>query len=140
MSDASAAKYDMTPSFAFSPENPVQSTTLNITLKDISGEPTSASFTGGHDADDIVSAAASDDTTNTKWKFTVPEGVAAGENKLTVMVDGKTLTATVNIAVNELTVSPTTVVPRQEISIDGRRLQHGYEQELRPCQHPKRRR
>ena len=119
MSDLSAAEYDMTPSFAFSPENPSQRTTLTITLKDISGEPTSASFTGSNNADDIVTAAASGDTTMTKWKFTVPEKVASGENKLTVMVDGKALTATVNIAVNELTVTPTTIVPRQEISIDG---------------------
>ena len=118
-SDATDATYSMTPSFTFSPESPAQSTTLTITLKDISGRPTSASFTGPHEANDIDSAAASGDTTMTKWKFTVPEKVAAGENKLTVMVDSKTLTATVNIAVNELTVTPTTVVPRQEISIDG---------------------
>ena len=119
MSDASPDEYSMSPSFTFAPEAPVQSTEVTITLVDTAGMPTNVKFTGNIGVTDVTSAAADDDTTETKWKFTVPASVSSGENKLSMTVDDEPLNATVNIGTNDLTVTPSMVVPRQEISIDG---------------------
>ena len=120
MSDATPFEYDMTPSFTFKPETPVQSAKVTITLVDTKGEPEDVTFTGPIPVTGLEGV--SDDTDaadETKWKFTVPANVSSGENKLSMTVGDDDLSATVNIGTNDLTITPSTVVPRQEISIDG---------------------
>ena len=120
MSGASDAEYDMTPSFTFAPETPVQSTAVTITLVDIVGTPTNVTFTGPISVTGLEDVSDENDADDeTMWKFTVPANVASGASKLSMTVGDDDLNATVNIGTNDLTITPSTVVPRQEISIDG---------------------
>ena len=131
MNPGEPAEFTMTPSFTVSPDNPLSGADITITLKDVSpmmtgtGDDATAiapkvAFAGSApiDAVDDKDTGSNKDAT---WKVTVPSGVRIGTIQLKVTnVDyDKPLTQNITIGTNDLTITPTTVVPRQEISIDG---------------------
>ena len=133
---APAKTFEIKPSFTFDPESPTPGQDVTINLVDISGEPTSVTFTGAaaivdvpdsdpnDDADDSVDNirdADGDADTTTSWKVQVPGDTRIGNVRVTIEHDDvdDPLTKTITIGTNDLTVDPETVVPRQTISIDG---------------------
>ena len=137
-----AKTFEIKPSFTFDPESPTPGQDVTINLVDISGEPTSVTFTGAaaivdgpdsdpnDDADDSVDNIRDSDNdaeTLGGWKVQVPGNTRIGNVRVTILHpdylddDGDmiALTKTITIGTNDLTVTPTTVVPRQTISIDG---------------------
>ena len=77
----------MTPSFTFTPETPVQSTAMTITLVDTEGEPTDVTFTGPISVTGLEDVSAANDADDkTMWKFTVPSNVSSGANRLSMTV------------------------------------------------------
>ena len=123
-----AAKFTIKPSISVSPDNPKPGQDMTITLNDI--EPA----TSGTGDDEVVDEAPTisfagaiakdleddEDDKFTTWKIQVPGTVRVGTIQVRVNVDDEpALTANITIGTNDLTVSPTTVVPRQTISIDG---------------------
>ena len=140
--DAPAKTFEIKPSFTFAPESPTPGQDVTINLVDISGEPTSVKFTGAAaivdqvaDPDAVPAVSAIDrirDSDNDAetlggWKVQVPGTTRIGNVRVTILHpdyfddDGDmiALTKTITIGTNDLTVTPTTVVPRQTISIDG---------------------
>ena len=127
--DASAT-FTIKASFSWSPENPTPGQDITITLADIDPENTGTGTTvdtsldvapditiGGEDVLNVGDA--SDDMRST-WKGQVNGDTPLGNRRIAVTVDGEGLTAqNITVGTNELTVTPTTVVPRQTISIDG---------------------
>ena len=137
-----AKTFEIKPSFTFAPESPTPGQDVTINLVDISGEPTSVKFTGAAaivdqvaDPDAVPAVPAidrirdSDDDAETLggWKVQVPGNTRIGNVRVTILHSGYldddgdmiALTKTITIGTNDLTVTPTTVVPRQTISIDG---------------------
>ena len=109
---------------------------MTIKLADVSGVPDSVQFTGSDaivntpdnedtkdiDEEDILIRDADNDEETTKeWKVQVPGGTRIGNVRVTVVHSqyGDPLIKTVTIGTNDLEVSPSSVVPRQTISIDG---------------------
>ena len=130
--DAPEKTFEIKPSFTFDPENPTPGQDVTINLVDISGPPTSVTFTGAEaientpaDGDDpaVIRIRDSDDDpdTQTSWKVQVPGGTRIGNVRVTIVHSGAedSLVETITIGTNDLTVNPETVVPRQTISIDG---------------------
>ena len=140
--DAPAKTFEIKPSFTFAPESPTPGQDVTINLVDISGEPTSVKFTGAKEITDVEDNPAtenidegednirdSDNDAETLggWKVQVPGNTRIGNVRVTILHpdylddDGDmiALTKTITIGTNDLTVTPTTVVPRQTISIDG---------------------
>ena len=140
--DAPAKTFEIKPSFTFAPESPTPGQDVTINLVDISGEPTSVKFTGAKEITDVEDNPAtenidegednirdSDNDAETLggWKVQVPGTTRIGNVRVTILHpdyrddDGDmiALTKTITIGTNDLTVTPTTVVPRQTISIDG---------------------
>ena len=112
------AEFEIKPSFTVSPDNPLSGADITLTLVDLdvpSGTAVMVSFAGGT----AEEATADATTTANDWKVTVPDKVRIGTIQVKVTVGDDTLTQNITIGTNDLTVSPTTVVPRQEISIDG---------------------
>ena len=137
-----AKTFEIKPSFTFAPESPTPGQDVTINLVDISGEPTSVKFTGAIEITDVEDNPAtenidegednirdSDNDAETLggWKVQVPGNTRIGNVRVTILHpdylddDGDmiALTKTITIGTNDLTVTPTTVVPRQTISIDG---------------------
>ena len=116
--DASAT-FTVKASFSWSPESPTPGQDITVTLADIepdTGESVEITI-GGEDVLEVGDAGDDKDTT---WKGQVNGDTRLGNRKIAVSV-GETELPSQNITVgtNDLTVSPTTVVPRQTISIDG---------------------
>ena len=134
--EAPAKTFEIKPSFTFDPESPTPGQDVTINLVDISGEPTSVTFTGAaaivdiadsdpddgeDDSVDNIRDADGDAETTTGWKVQVPGDTRIGNVRVTIEHDDvdDSLTKTITIGTNDLTVDPETVVPRQTISIDG---------------------
>ena len=121
--DASAT-FTIKASFSWKPESPTPGQDITITLADIDPE------TDADDADVAPSITiggkavtgvgnAGDDKPST-WKGQVAGDTPLGNRRIAVSVDDTDLTAqNITVGTNDLTVTPTTVVPRQTISIDG---------------------
>ena len=117
-SDASAT-FTIDASFTWAPESPTPGQDITITLSDI--EPTSSESVditiGGQDVLNVGDAGDDEDTT---WKGQVNGDTPLGNRKIEVSVGKTDLTAqNITVGTNELTVTPTTAVPGQIISIDG---------------------
>ena len=124
--------FEIKPSFTFDPESPTPGEDVTISLVDISGAPTSVTFTG---APKIMNVAATgddpavvnirdsdgDDSTTTGWKVQVPGGTRIGTVRVTIVHPGAAdpLTKTITIGTKSLELSPSTAVPGQEITIQG---------------------
>ena len=124
--------FEIKPSFTFNPESPTPGEDVTISLVDISGAPTSVTFTG---ADPIMNVAATDDSpavvnirdsdgddsTTTGWKVQVPGDTRIGTVRVTIVHSGADdpLTETITIGTKSLELSPSTAVPGQEITIQG---------------------
>ena len=125
------ATFTIKPSFSFSPGDPSPGESVTITLMDIEPDMMASPATGymapevrfagkmvpGSDVTDA------DDDKNTTWNVDIPSTVRVGSVQLRVIVteDSKkvTLNKTITIGTNTLKVSPTTLVPRQQITISG---------------------
>ena len=115
---ATDAEFEIKPSFTINPENPLSGADITITLVDISADaaPT-VTFAGDLESPSVTDAGDKKDTT---WKATVHRDVRIGTVQVKIEIEGEdALTQNITIGTNDLTVTPTTVVPRQEISIDG---------------------
>ena len=116
--DASAT-FTIKASFSWSPESPTPGQDITVTLADI--EPDTAESVeitiGGEDVLEVGDAGDDKDTT---WKGQVNGDTRLGNRKIAVSVGDTDLPSqNITVGTNDLTVSPTTVVPRQTISIDG---------------------
>ena len=103
--------------FTIDPESPNPGEEITITLKDT--ESTSnvmVGFVGG--TVELVTDDADDDK-DTTWKTTVPSDVRTGVIQMSVTVGAETLTKNVTIATNPLTVSPSTAIVGQEVTVTG---------------------
>ena len=111
------AEFEILPSFTIDPENPLSGADITITLVDIVvPEDTVPKVTFAGDTDNAQDATADGDN----WKATVPGDARIGTIQVKVEISGEdALTQNITIGTNDLTINPTTVVPRQEISIDG---------------------
>ena len=116
---AAAANHKINATFSIDPEspNPGQDVTITLADTDVTGSSdVMVSFGGGT----ALSATNTDDGKVTTWKVTVPSDVRRGT--IQMKVSGTTdaaLTKNITIATNPLTVTPSTVVPGQEISVTG---------------------
>ena len=112
------AEFEILPSFTVSPENPLSGADITITLVDVTvGESIPmVSFAGGTAS---PASPVTTTTTSNDWKATVPDTARIGTIQVKVSVGDTDLTQNITIGTNDLTITPTTVVPRQEISIDG---------------------
>ena len=110
---ASNATFTINPSFSIEPTNPLSGADITIKLIDIDvgTNAVMVSFAGG------TAKAATADGSN--WKATVPSDARIGTIQMKVTIGDDTLTDNIAIGTNDLSITPTTVVPRQEISIDG---------------------
>ena len=119
---APAKTFEITPSFTFDPESPTPGQDVTINLVDISGKPTSVTFTGASAImGDDISDSDDNSETDTGWKVQVPGGTRIGNVRVTIVHPDADdpLTETITVGTNDLTVNPETVVPGQTISIDG---------------------
>ena len=130
--ESAMTSFEIKPSFTFNPESPTPGEDVTISLVDISGAPTSVTFTG---APKIMNVAATDDdpavvnirdsdgddSTTTGWKVQVPGGTRIGTVRVTIDHPGvdDDLTKTITIGTKSLELSPSTAVPGQEITIQG---------------------
>ena len=116
--DASAT-FTVKASFSWSPESPTPGQDITVTLADIepdTGEAVEITI-GGEDVLEVGDAGDDKDTT---WKGQVNGETRLGNRKIAVSVgDTELPSQNITVGTNDLTVSPTTVVPRQTISIDG---------------------
>ena len=109
----------ISPAFTIDPESPNPGQDVTITLADTDVEEDSdvkVTFGGGNELD----ATNTDDGNDTTWKVAVPSDVRRGT--IQMKVSGTTdaaLTKNITIATNPLEVTPSTVVPRQVISVTG---------------------
>ena len=113
------ATFTIEASFTWKPESPTPGQDITITLSDI--EPSSSESVditiGGQDVQNVGDAGDDKDTT---WKGQVHGDTPLGNRKIAVSVGKKDLKAqNITVGTNELTVTPTTAVPGQTISIDG---------------------
>ncbi len=113
------ASFEIEPSFTLDPESPKPGEDVEITLVDTDGPATSISFAGSNAI--TITAEHVDDEDDKVATVQVPGGVRTGTIQISVMATDldDPLTMNVTIGTNDLTVTPTTVVPRQTISIDG---------------------
>jgi hypothetical protein len=122
--------FTINPSFTIDPESPIPGQIVTITLTDITGDVTDASFAG----DGIQKAFDTNDdgtldeevnkvTTDGKhtYQIKMPQRVRRGsvEMRVTVMGASAPLKKTVTIGTNALEVDPDTAVPGQQITITG---------------------
>ena len=113
------ATFTIEASFTWSPETPTPGQDITITLSDI--EPSSSELVsitiGGQDVQNVGDAGDDKDTT---WKGQVNGDTPLGNRKIAVTVGKKELKSqNITVGTNDLTVTPTTAVPGQTISIDG---------------------
>ena len=121
--DASAT-FTIKASFSWEPESPTPGQDITVTLADIDpttdadGADVAPSITiGGEEVQNIGNA--NDDKSST-WKGQVHGSTRLGNRSIAVSVGDTDLPSqNITVGTNDLTVSPTTVVPRQTISIDG---------------------
>ncbi len=138
VSDAQGKKANVTGtftingSFTIAPESPIPGELVTITLSDIEGAVTDASFAGkgiedAFDLDDAVDGVDAPvktvDKDDGEYQIKMPSGVRRGSLEMRVIVgtgaDAETLKKTITIATNSLSVDPETVVPGQQITITG---------------------
>ena len=116
---AATANHKINATFTADPEspNPGQDVTITLADTDVTGSSTvSVSFGGGS----ALAATNTDDSADTTWKVAVPSDVRRGTIQMSVKVDdAAALTKNITIATNPLEVTPSTVVPRQVISVTG---------------------
>ena len=114
---AAAASHMIKAAFSISPESPNPGQEVTITLADTDVTATSSvmvSFAGG------TANAAKMGSSAESWTVSVPSDVRRGTIQMSVTVDSAAaLTKNITIATNPLTVTPTTVVPGQVISVTG---------------------
>jgi hypothetical protein len=122
--------FTINPSFTIAPESPIPGQVVTITLSDIAGDVTNASFAGqgianAFDLDDDVEgldAKVKKVTTAGKdtYQIKMPSGVRRGTVEMRVTVGtAAPLKKTITIATNVLEVEPDTAVPGQQITITG---------------------
>ena len=114
-----SATFTIEASFTWKPESPTPGQDITITLSDI--EPSSSESVditiGGQNVQNVGEAGDDKDTT---WKGQVHGDTPLGNRKIAVSVGKEDLKAqNITVGTNELTVTPTTAVPGQTISIDG---------------------
>lgn len=128
--------YTVNPSFTIDPESPIPGQIVTISLSDIDGDVTDATFAGR--GIEIAFDTNGDGNDNAKvnpvrvtgvpttYQIKMPSGVRTGslEMRVTVMdgatvVAGSPLKKTVTIGTNALTVDPESAVPGQQITIRG---------------------
>ena len=118
--DDATAKHVIKAAFTISPESPNPGQAMTITLMDVETTPTmdnvKVSFAGG--AKMPPSSDAGDDK-DTTWKITVPSDVRTGTIQVSVTVGDEVLNKNVTIATNPLTVSPSTALVGQEVTVTG---------------------
>ena len=103
--------------FTISPESPNPGEEITITLLDIGGTSVKVKFAGK--PDDGEAAAVVNATAGT-WKARVPSDVSPGVVQMTVEVgDEDPVNKNVTIATNALTVSPSTALVGQEVTVTG---------------------
>ena len=116
---AAAANHKINATFTIDPEspNPGQEVTITLADTDVTDSSTvSVSFGGGASQ----SASNTDDGKDSTWKVAVPSDVRRGTIQMSVTVDdASALNKNITIATNPLTVTPSTVVPGQTISVTG---------------------
>ena len=116
---AAAANHKINATFTISPEspNPGQSVTITLADTDVTGSSTvSVSFGGGPSQ----AATNTDDGKDTTWSVDVPSDVRRGTIQMRVTgATASALSKNITIATNPLTVTPSTVVPGQTISVTG---------------------
>ena len=116
--DASAT-FTIKASFSWKPESPTPGQDITVTLSDI--EPATGESVGisiGNQAVQNVGDAGDDKVTT--WKGQVAGNTPLGNRRIEVSVGDTALTAqNITVGTNDLTVTPSSVVPRQTISIDG---------------------
>ena len=129
-STSASATFTIEASFSWKPESPTPGQDITITLVDIDPENTGTAATvdpaldvaptitiGGQVVQGVGNAG--DDKRST-WKGQVHGDTPLGNRRIGVAVDGEALKVqNITVGTNELTVTPTTVVPRQTLSIDG---------------------
>ena len=124
MEDDATATFTIKASFSWSPESPTPGQDITVTLSDIN--PTTDEddadvppvITIGGKAVPVVGDAG-DDKSST-WKGQVAGDTPLGNRSIAVSVGDTDLPSqNITVGTNDLTVNPTTVVPRQTISIDG---------------------
>ena len=116
---AAAANHKINATFTADPEspNPGQDVTITLADTDVTGSSTVSVRFGGGSALDATNT---DDDKDTTWKVGVPSSVRRGTIQMSVTVDSAdALTKNITIATNPLEVTPSTVVPRQVISVTG---------------------
>ena len=124
--------FEIKPSFTFDPESPTPGEDVTISLVDISGAPTSVTFTGAPTIMNVAATEGSpavvnirdsdgDDSTTTGWKVQVPGETRIGDVRVTIVHPDADdpLTETITIGTKSLELSPSTAVPGQEITIQG---------------------
>ena len=126
------AKFTIKASFSWKPESPTPGQDITITLADIDPVNPNEAGSTNFDADDdeaptitiggeeVQGAGNAGDDKRSTWKGQVHGDTPLGNRRIAVSVGEDDLTAqNITVGTNELTVTPTTVVPRQTISIDG---------------------
>ena len=116
---AAAATHKINATFSISPESPNAGQGVTITLADTDvtgGSSVMVSFAGAA----AVAASNTDDGKDTTWSVNVPSDVRRGTIQMSVTVDSAAaLNKNITIATNALSVTPSTVVPGQTISVTG---------------------
>ena len=124
--------FEIKASFSWSPESPTPGQDITVTLADIDPDNENLATSDDFDADDdepptitisgedVENVGDAGDDKRSTWKGQVNGDTPLGNRRIAVSV-GETDLPSQNITVgtNDLTVDPSTVVPRQEISIDG---------------------
>ena len=105
--------------FTVAPESPNPGEDITIILLDTDVESDSSvkvAFAGG----EAMDANEADDDADATWKITLPSDVRTGTIQVSVTVDSAAaLTKNLTIATNDLEVTPTDVVPGQQITVTG---------------------
>ena len=117
--DDAEATFTIKASFSWGPESPTPGQDITVTLSDIEPEEgQSVEITIG--GEDVLEVGDAGDEKDTTWKGQVNGDTRLGNRKIAVSVGDTDLPSqNITVGTNDLTVSPTTVVPRQTISIDG---------------------
>ena len=124
--------FTINPSFTISPESPIPGQIVTITLSDIVGAVTNASFAGkgienafksdsALGSPDMKVKTVSPSGAITTYQIKMPRGVRIGSIEMRVNVVGASapLKKTITIGTNALEVDPKTAVPGQQITITG---------------------
>ena len=113
------ANHTIKATFTIAPESPNPGEEITITLLDIDGSSVNVKFAG--EPATGVEATVVNATAGT-WKVQVPSDVSPGVVQMTVEVDDddeNQLNKNVTIATNALTVSPSTALVGQEVTVTG---------------------